>query len=83
MNNNNSTFVKPEDVALDRDKIIDLLTTAKDELAQVKDEYAEPVSLWQIEMSVGLVLQDICRLFGLSEEEVMNVMGEDYAPLDD
>jgi hypothetical protein len=65
-----------------REMLIELLSAAKDEIAQVKAEYEEPVTLYDIEMSVGLVLQDVCRFLELSEVEIMRVMGEDYVAID-
>jgi hypothetical protein len=65
-----------------REMLIELLSAAKDEIAQVKAEYEEPVTLYDIEMSVGLVLQDVFRFLELSEVEIMRVMGEDYVAID-
>jgi hypothetical protein len=71
---------KPE--VITREMLIERLTAAKNEIAQVKAEYEEPVTLYDIEMSVGLVLQDVCRFLELSEAELMRVMGEDYIAID-
>jgi hypothetical protein len=65
-----------------REMLIERLTAAKNEIAQVKAEYEEPVTLYDIEMAVGLVLQDVCRFLELSEAELMRVMGDDYIAID-
>jgi hypothetical protein len=71
---------KPE--VITREKLIAYLSAAKDEIAQVKQDYDPPCTLAEVELSVGLVLQDVCRFLGLSDAEVMRIMGEDYVAID-
>jgi hypothetical protein len=71
---------KPQVVT--REQLIANLTAAKNELAEVKQDFDPPCTLAEVEMSVALVLQDVCRFLGLSDVEVMRVMGDDYLPTD-